>query len=90
MYTAETTDLAKLRAYRHELEALYAAAIARRDSARAKQIYDLRRRVIRSILVREEWEVPGQSVGDPFTVSNEAAPREELPLAFRRWAESEG
>ncbi len=56
MYTARKSEIAKLRAYRQELDALYARALTRRDPSRAQAIYDLRRRVHRAILVREEWE----------------------------------
>ncbi len=63
MYTSKTTDIAKLRAYRRELDAEYAAALARRDLPRARALHALRRRVHRAVLIREEWEL-----GEPTAV----------------------
>lgn len=55
MYTTKSTALAKLRAYQDELRDLYAEALRRRDFERARTLYELRWRVRRSILIREEW-----------------------------------
>ncbi len=55
MYTTKTSEIAKLRAYRSELDGLYAAALARRDLARARALHDLRRRVRRAVLLYEEF-----------------------------------
>jgi hypothetical protein len=55
MYTATKEPLARLRAYRRELEAEYARAIARRDVELARRLRERRRDVLRAILLREEW-----------------------------------
>lgn len=59
MYTAEKTPLAKLRAYHRELTQLYLEALRRHDQDSAHRLFDIRRRVRRAILIREEW---GESV----------------------------
>jgi hypothetical protein len=56
VYTARTTPLGKLRTYYRELVGEYVRALRRRDYALARQVYDLRRRVHRDILIREEWD----------------------------------
>jgi hypothetical protein len=55
MYTSMTTTLSKLRAYHRGLSAQYYDALRRRNVARARRLYDLRGRVWRAILLREEW-----------------------------------
>jgi hypothetical protein len=55
MYTATKNPLARLRAYRRELEQEYVRAIGRRDVERARQLQLRRRSVVRAILLREEW-----------------------------------
>jgi hypothetical protein len=55
MYTSLRTPLAKLRAYHRGLGDRYADALRLRAFARARAVYDLRRRVRRAILLREEW-----------------------------------
>ncbi len=55
MYTAQATALAKLRAYHRELENVYLAALRRHDYVRASAVFQLRWRVRRAILIREEW-----------------------------------
>lgn len=55
MYTAKLSALGKLRAYHRELKSRYLAALRRRDLAQARAVYDLRRRVRRAILLREEF-----------------------------------
>lgn len=55
MYTAKKAPLARLRAYNQELIGQYVQALRRRDQAEARRIYDLRRRVRRAIVIREEW-----------------------------------
>jgi len=75
MYTAKTSEIAKLRAYRRELDGLYVAALARRDLPRARAIYGLRRRVLRAILVHEEWqpaELPAEAARSPILEEAEA------------------
>lgn len=59
MYTAKKSEIAKLRAYRKELDDLYALALGRRDLRRAQELHGLRRRVQRAILLYEEWH-PGE------------------------------
>jgi hypothetical protein len=56
VYTSRTTPLARLRTYYRELVGEYVRALRRRDYALARQVYDLRRRVRRDILIREEWD----------------------------------
>jgi hypothetical protein len=56
MYTARTTPLGKLRTYYRELVGEYVRALRRRDFVTARQVYELRRRVRRDILIREEWD----------------------------------
>jgi hypothetical protein len=55
VYTAKQSPLARLRAYHRELIGAYLGALRRRDVALARRIFDLRRRVRRNILIREEW-----------------------------------
>lgn len=55
MYTAAKEPLARLRAYRRELEAEYVKAIGRRDVELARRLRERRRSVQRAILIREEW-----------------------------------
>ncbi len=62
MYTARKSEIAKLRAYRKELDDLYAGALARRDLDRARAIRDLRRRVHRAVLLHEEWQTGDEPV----------------------------
>lgn len=59
MYTAQKSPLARLRAYHAELTGLYQEALRRHDQREARRLYDLRRRVRRAILIREEW---GESI----------------------------
>ena len=68
MYTTEKTEIAKLRAYRRELDGLYAAALAARDHRRARALADTRRRVKRAILLREEWS--GAAAGERVTIAD--------------------
>ncbi len=63
MYTARKSEIAKLRAYRKELEELYAGALAHHDRHRARALYELRRKVLRAILVYEEWHPEPSAVG---------------------------
>ena len=62
MYTAQKAPLARLRAYNQELTGQYLAALRRRDNDEARRLFDLRRRVRRAILLREEW---GESLLTP-------------------------
>lgn len=55
MYTTEKSEIAKLRAYRRELDERYGAALLRRDWTAAYRIRDVRQRVIRAILLYQEW-----------------------------------
>ena len=55
MYLAEKAPLARLRAYQRDLTGLYLAALHRQAQPEARRLYDLRRRVRRAILIREEW-----------------------------------
>ena len=55
MYTGAKAPLARLRAYHKELSSLYLQALRCRDQAEARRLYDLRWRVRRAILLREEW-----------------------------------
>jgi hypothetical protein len=55
MYTARQNPLARLRAYYRELNGVYLKALRRRDAVQAREIFELRRRVRRDILLREEW-----------------------------------
>jgi hypothetical protein len=55
VYTAKRSPLARLRAYHRELIGVYLGALRRRDVTLALRVFDLRRRVRRSILIREEW-----------------------------------
>jgi hypothetical protein len=55
MFTSRQTPLGKLRAYYRGLGGRYGDALRHRDFARARFVYDLRWRVLRAILVREEW-----------------------------------
>ncbi len=55
MYTTAKDPLARLRAYRRELETEYVRAIGRRDVDLARRLRDRRRAVQRAILIREEW-----------------------------------
>jgi hypothetical protein len=55
VYLSRRRPLARLRAYRDELGSLYVLALRRRDLARARRIFDLRRRVHRAILLCEEF-----------------------------------
>lgn len=59
MYTGTKAPLARLRAYQRELANLYLEALRRRDLDEAQRLFDLRRRVRRTILIREEW---GESI----------------------------
>ena len=62
MYTAAKDPLARLRAYRRELEAEYVRAIGSRDVERARRLRDRRRSVQRAILIREEWAETGTAM----------------------------
>ena len=55
MYTRQHGELPRLRAYHRELAERYHQAIGRRDWARARRLYDLRRRVWVAIRWHEEW-----------------------------------
>lgn len=55
MYPASPTALGKLRAYNRALKGQYLAALQRRDFDRARRVFDLRRRVYRAILIKEEY-----------------------------------
>jgi len=52
---ATKAPLARLRAYHTELSGLYLRALRRRDQDEARRLFELRRRVRRAILLREEW-----------------------------------
>ena len=64
MYTVAKDPLARLRAYRRELEAEYVKAIGRRDVESARRLRERRRSVQRAILLREEWAETGAADGD--------------------------
>ena len=55
MYTAYKTELGRLKAYQSELAERYRVALQRRDFERARRIFDLRRRVQRTIRLSEEF-----------------------------------
>jgi len=55
VYPARPTALGKLRAYNCALKGQYLAALRRRDLDRARRVFDLRRRVYRAILLKEEY-----------------------------------
>lgn len=55
MYMATKAPLARLRAYYAELSDLYLRALRRGDQEEARRLFELRRRVRRAILLREEW-----------------------------------
>jgi hypothetical protein len=55
VYLSRRRPLARLRAYRHELGQRYVVAVRRRDLPQARQLFDLRRRVHRAILLCEEF-----------------------------------
>ena len=57
MYTRRKTQLGKLRSYYVALSNQYADLLRRRRFAEAREVFDLRRRVYRSILLREEFAV---------------------------------
>lgn len=80
MYTQKTTEIAKLRAYRSEVEALYREAMARRDFERVKMLGESRRRVTRALLLKEEFECkPAAQSPDSFLSQEE---RTQVPPAF--------
>ncbi len=62
MYPEAKEPLARLRAYRRELEAEYTKAIGRRDVESARRLRDRRRSVQRAILLREEWDEAGATL----------------------------
>lgn len=55
MYTAYKTELGRLKAYDRELAERYRTALERRDFESARRIFDLRRRVQRTIRLSEEF-----------------------------------
>ena len=55
MYTRHRGTRPRLRAYHRELTARYQQALARRDWAGARRIYDHRHRVWVALLQHEEW-----------------------------------
>ncbi len=55
MYTTQRTPLAKLRTYHDELTGLYQEALRRHDQREARRLYELRWRVRRAMLIRQEW-----------------------------------
>jgi len=55
VYPSRPTALGKLRAYYRGLRSQYREALRRGDIPRARRVYDLRRRVLRAILLREEF-----------------------------------
>ena len=55
MYTAQKTELGRLKAYSSELAKRYCIALERRDIADARRIFDLRHRVQRIIRLAEEF-----------------------------------
>ncbi len=59
MYTTKKSEIARLRAYRAELEERYVGELLRRDDERARALRDLRRRVVRAILLYEEFHPSG-------------------------------
>ncbi|MDA8219270.1 MAG: hypothetical protein M0Z94_16820 [Dehalococcoidales bacterium] len=62
MYTTEKSPIAKLRRFRAELNAMYAAALARGDWRAARKLAAQRRKVQRAVLLHEEWDVkPAQT-----------------------------
>lgn len=64
MYTARKSELAKLRAYYRALGRHYRRALVRGRLVDAMSIRERRRRVHRSVLIREEWcvdSLPGDA-----------------------------
>lgn len=61
MYLQEHTKLGKLRAYKEELSELYEYAISHGNLVKAKDIFERRRRVWRTILLYEEWNLDDSS-----------------------------
>jgi len=55
LYTAQHTEMGKLRAYERELTALYGEAVLRKHFDKAQKLFDRRRDVRRAILQAEEW-----------------------------------
>jgi hypothetical protein len=55
MYTGRSTPLARLRAYHRELSDIYVRELRRHAYRAARNVFELRRRVRRAILLREEW-----------------------------------
>jgi|GEM_PF-865522 hypothetical protein len=55
MYTTYKTELGRLKAYEDELAERYRMALGQRDFERARRIFDLRRRVQRTIRLSEEF-----------------------------------
>jgi hypothetical protein len=70
MFLMHTNENTRLKVYRQELADKYLQALARRDLARARELFNLRRRVLRAILLRQEW-----STGDPVRAA------EHIPLS---------
>ena len=55
LYTAQSTERGKLRAYERQLTALYGEAVLRKRFDEAQKLFDRRRDVRRAILQAEEW-----------------------------------
>ena len=78
LYTAQHTEMGKLRAYERELTALYGEAVLRKRFDEAQKLFDRRRDVRRAILQAEEWTDGGGTV-IPFP--RQAAVEEDLARA---------
>jgi hypothetical protein len=76
MYTTRKTEIAKLRAYKRELDGLYSAAADRHDLPRARALHELRSRVSRAILLYEEWN---------GLANNPPKPESPAPASVLRW-----
>jgi hypothetical protein len=69
MYTTRKSEVAKLREYKRELDHLYGEALAQHDLPRAKSLHALRRRVLRAILIHQEWENRPAAESRPDTLA---------------------
>ncbi|HUE75470.1 MAG TPA: hypothetical protein VMP10_01480 [Chloroflexota bacterium] len=64
-------EIIRLKIYRQELADKYLEALTHRNLTRARELFDLRRRVLRAVLLRQEW-----STGDPIRSA------EHVPLSW--------
>lgn len=55
MFLVHKKELSRLRAYRRELAGKYVESLRTHDRDRSRQLFELRRRVVRAILIHEEW-----------------------------------